>query len=194
MTEFFLKVICRKNKKEQINEDIVKKHEKILNFKHLLIEKVYDVYAMVQNHQDCWYCIFDNPKQSYPIYYHSAFFEIEDHSLSRYWVVDVRQTADGGATLLGIPNWCFENGFYSKLVDGETKAVSTFNQYKELMDMEFPDPLISDRAEIIDDEWLMCPRCIDAWKSTNNLDGMLKCSMKGHHLHNPRYKRLCEID
>jgi len=32
------------------------------------------------------------------------------------------------------------------------------------MDLEFLDSLISDTTEKIDDEWLLCRFCIDAWQ------------------------------
>ena len=57
------------------------------------------------------------------------------------------------------------------------------------MDLEFLDPSISNFAEIADDDWLMCPKCIDAWKSKGDRDALVKCSKCLTIFKNPRYKR-----
>jgi hypothetical protein len=62
------------------------------------------------------------------------------------------------------------------------------------MDLEFPDPSISDKTQALDDEWLMCPFCIDAWQSDSK-DGMVICPTCHRKLHNPRYEnRLIELE
>ena len=46
--------------------------------------------------------------------------------------------------------------------------------------------LIKEFAEVLDDEWLMCKICNDAWM-TNSLDAMVICPECDNVLHNPRY-------
>jgi uncharacterized CHY-type Zn-finger protein len=55
------------------------------------------------------------------------------------------------------------------------------------MNLEFPDPSIVESAQIGDDEWLICPKCIDAWKSTTR-DALVICPNCKKMFINPRYK------
>ena len=50
-----------------------------------------------------------------------------------------------------------------------------------------PIPRITDRANEIDNNWLMCPLCNDAWES-QSLYGMVRCPKCKKRLHNPRYQ------
>ena len=56
------------------------------------------------------------------------------------------------------------------------------------MDLEFPDSSIIEIAQIIDDEWLMCSFCIDAWQCKNEIDALVKCPKCNKVLNNPRYQ------
>ena len=57
------------------------------------------------------------------------------------------------------------------------------------MDLEFPDPTtpVSDQATAFEDNWLLCPHCLDGWQ-TNSRAGMVICPNCKHLLHNPRYE------
>ncbi|MFA5250396.1 MAG: hypothetical protein WC371_03180 [Parachlamydiales bacterium] len=55
-----------------------------------------------------------------------------------------------------------------------------------LDDFKKSDPLIKEKAEIIDQEWLLCPVCHDAWLS-NSLDAMVVCTNCQKIMHNPRF-------
>ena len=49
------------------------------------------------------------------------------------------------------------------------------------------NPSIEKSATILDDTWLMCPDCIDAWESTSK-NPMVICPKCDQVLHNPRWK------
>ena len=55
------------------------------------------------------------------------------------------------------------------------------------MDLEFPDPLIQDKATIADDQWLMCPFCIDAWEDSDKTMAQVVCPKCFRKMQNPRY-------
>ena len=67
------------------------------------------------------------------------------------------------------------------------KKKEIFEIYHPLIICEFPHPHITLAAEALDDTWLYCPSCIDAWESTSK-DGMVMCPLCQNWLHNPRYK------
>ena len=61
-------------------------------------------------------------------------------------------------------------------------AEQWINEYTKV-----PDPSISLSAIPLDDSWLMCPDCIDAWESTTK-DSMVDCPKCHKYFHNPRYQ------
>ena len=71
--------------------------------------------------------------------------------------------------------------FYSLL-----KEMHSLNQ--QILDdyLQTPDLSISMHADALDDEWLMCPYCVDAWESTSK-DAMVLCPMCLKTSHNPRF-------
>ena len=52
--------------------------------------------------------------------------------------------------------------------------------------LKIPDPSILEKAIILDTQWLMCPKCTDAWDSISK-DAMVICPKCEHAFHNPRY-------
>lgn len=50
------------------------------------------------------------------------------------------------------------------------------------------DPSIEKSATILNEAWLMCPNCIDAWESTSN-NAMVICPNCNQVLHNPRFQK-----
>jgi hypothetical protein len=67
------------------------------------------------------------------------------------------------------------------------KKREIFDKYSPLINCEFPHPHITLAAEALDDTWLYCPSCIDAWESTSE-EGMVMCPLCQNWLRNPRYK------
>ena len=60
---------------------------------------------------------------------------------------------------------------------------------KELAEYsKFVDPTVSKEATVIDEKWLMCPDCIDAWESSSK-DPMIVCPKCNQAFHNPRNKQ-----
>lgn len=78
--------------------------------------------------------------------------------------------------------------FYDNLTDGEGEERAIFRKYKALMDVEFPNNTIKEKAQIGDEKWLMCPSCIDAWEDSDNRNAMVICPICKQMFHNPRYQ------
>ena len=53
-------------------------------------------------------------------------------------------------------------------------------------ELKDPDPSIEKSATILDETWLMCPDCIDAWECTSK-NAMVICPKCNQVLHNPRW-------
>ena len=94
----------------------------------LTIGAVYVVYAITTFHGHCWYYVFDDNRQPYPVWRLAPLFEISDPLLSPDWVVGyVRKGQDDeGFPLISFPEWARDHFFYERLVDGDASAVAVF--------------------------------------------------------------------
>lgn len=72
-----------------------------------------------------------------------------------------------------------------------TKALNQIeNLIIYLLEKELIEPIheIKEMAMEINEKWLMCPFCQEAWESKSEV-GMVRCPKCNNLLHNPRYKR-----
>lgn len=156
----------------------------------LIINKHYQVYGLILHEGCIWYYICDESYSYYPVWYPSFLFNIVDGRLSRYWIYSLKKDINQMKynTIIGYPEWA--NNFYEyydRLTDGCEKEVKIFKKYKYSMDLEFPNPSIFNKATKLDNKWLMCTFCIDAWETTSQ-DGMVICPNCQRMLHNPFYE------
>jgi|ERR1700722_6163596 len=80
---------------------------------------------------------------------------------------------------------CYESTMhliYSSIAALTNMIHNILNGYLKSVDLS-----ITKSAEILDDIWLICPNCSEAWKSTSE-NAMVICATCNHALHNPRYK------
>ena len=149
---------------------------------HLGLGNTYVVYAirMTENHPR--FFIADDVYTYYPIEYAEPFFEVVDERLSRYWQLpkdhliwsDIKTNLSD--TFISFEEWSYiGDRFYERLVDEERISKETFNRYKELMDLEFLIPSVEIMAHILEDNWVQCPLCDEAWEVKISADEMLKC-------------------
>lgn len=185
-----MKIKCITNKVSSIPNGILKNYSIDVENFSIKEGKEYVVYAIWIYLGYIWYCICDEDKTFYPIWNPSMLFEVSDNRLSRYWIFTIDKDDDKKAPFLSFPEWASDMNFYEDLVDGNSddKSAIIFKKYKELMDLEFPDSSISETAQIGDEEWLICPKCIDAWQSKSNRDALVKCPKCKTIFNNPRYK------
>ncbi len=154
----------------------------------VLVGKSYVVYAMNLWAGKIRYLIVGESHQI-PSWIPSELFEMVDSKLSRYWHYDVnpddsKNTID---TVWGYKELTDNSTHFDKLVDWDKAALEIFNQYKELMDLEFPDLENSDVADRLNEEnWFLCPKCLNAFES-QSLDAMIKCPTCRTILNNPQY-------
>lgn len=157
---------------------------------NLTVGRLYVVYAVAVEQGWLRYFIADDmyARTQYPFSFFATFFKVIDRRLSRCWTL---RSGNGAAEcsdfIITFDEWADDPSFYERLVDGEDEARGTFRRRKELMDLEFPSPSVSDSAENVEDDWLLCPKCDDAWESKTKL-GMVKCPKCRAVLLNPKYE------
>jgi len=182
-----MKVICIENRKNTLPTEA----DKIIGFDSLfaiVVGKIYIVYGMTVYVNMVWYYIADEDYSFYPIWTPASLFDVVDDKISRYWVYSFKEGEfNNKAPLWTFPDWAQDPDFYDRLLDFETKEVAIFKRYKELMDLEFEDPRITEYAQKEEDGWLICWSCYEAWQSFNTLDALVKCPKCEKILNNPRY-------
>lgn len=158
----------------------------------LVANQEYVVYAMTLRSNYVWYYLCTR-NLDYPTWHASPLFEVVDGSMSKYWKFSFiwEKEINFIETTWAYPEWANDpNGYYGNLIDGDAHETEIFAQYKKLMDMEFPIPSVTDVAKLIDDNWLMCDYCIDAWESSDSSQAMVVCPTCQRMMHNPRYPQL----
>lgn len=186
-----MKIKCLSNKKPHPQEnssskDLSYKQDSIYEF--LDVGKEYNVYGMVINYGQVWYYICDRVHDLFPLAKPAYLFEILDNRLSRCWIFGIIEGFEKYPSW-NFPEWINEPYFQDNLTDGEEREVAIFKAYKEFMDLEFPKSSISEIAQIGDDEWLICPSCLDAWQYSSDRDALVRCPKCLKILNNPRYKK-----
>ena len=154
----------------------------------LVIGKFYVVYAMALFGKYMWYAICE-ANNKFPIFSPSPFFSIENNLLSKYWVFSFQKQSYSflANSILTFSEWSNDDYFYSNLLEGYEKEIKIFSEYKIKMDLEFPSPNITATVEKIDDSWVLCPFCIDAWEP-NSKAGMIICPSCNRTFLNPFYR------
>jgi hypothetical protein len=156
-------------------------------YEFLEMGKEYNVYGMMIKDGEVFYYICDRVHLFFPVARPFHLFEIIDSRLSRYWIFGIIEGFKKHPVWI-FPEWVNEPYFQDSLTDLEKREVAIFKSYKELMDLEFPDSFVSETAQIIDNEWLMCSSCLEAWKSSSDVNALAKCPKCHKTLNNPLYK------
>lgn len=152
------------------------------------VGSLYTVYAIAIREGVPWYFIADDLHEilSYPLAYASVLFDERDNRVSSCWEVVIQGKDSNSEVIIAFKEWVNDANFFEHLIDGNALEVQIFSQYKAFMDMEYPSPSINDKAELLEDAWLMCPHCAEAWESAITL-GMIRCPKCFSCLLNPRY-------
>jgi len=149
----------------------------------------YIVYGITIKDNFIWYYVCDNTFLEYPLWKPSPFFEVVDPRLSRYWIYSYKKVKNYIlCPIMTFPEWANNHpDFYDKLTDCEKSELAIFARYKELMDLEFEDPNITEIAQK-EEDWLICRSCFEAWEFHNTQDALVRCPQCKKILINPNYK------
>lgn len=154
---------------------------------NLKMGQEYIVYAMAIYDGSVWYAIREYEEYCTAYFRPSSLFAVIDNRISRYWVFAQDKVNDKVYSRWAFPEWAEDLFYVSNLVEGSKRENTLLSEYMELMDLEFPDPEISEIAQIGDDEWLICPTCMDAWVSPSGGDALVICPKCQRKMKNPRY-------
>lgn len=147
---------------------------------------IYQVYGLIIIQGVINFYICDRLHQDFPVYYPADLFHVIDHHLSRFWIYNCIKGEESYSAFL-FPEAFNDVYFFDKLTDGEKLEIDIFRKYKELMDLEFPDPSVTQLAQIGDEQWLICPDCVDAWESSGAVDALVRCPKCLKLFNNPRF-------
>ena len=155
---------------------------------HISIDTQYIVYSITVHNNSIWYYICDDAFSYYPRWRPAPLFEVVDPRLSRYWIYEFKKCKGFAYVqpIIAFPEWASNHpDFYDKLSDGDEREVALFNHYKELMDLEFSDPAVTEVVEYLDG-WCICS-CFEAWQTKSTLDALVRCPKCKKLWKNPFY-------
>jgi hypothetical protein len=183
-----MRVVCLTNRGEGLPPsylDPIGGYDKATIFP-LEPRKEYAVYALTLRRGGVWYYIVDDRLLDYPVWHPAPLFKVEDPRVSRYWVFAFHgQGIRDGDAVFAFREWAEDPlSFYDRLSDGDSDAVAVFRRYRELMDIEFSNRGEQPVAESLDDGWLLCPACREAWRTTA-VGTLVRCPNCSVLLRNP---------
>lgn len=153
----------------------------------LTVNRTYVVYGIMFKAGFPWYFIADEVYNEYPAAYPAMLFSIAENRLSSHWVFGLNPR--NGEPLIACQKWVTDALFLEKLINSEAIAVKFFKEYKALLDVEFPNPLM-DSATVLEGNWLQCFKCNHVWESKSN-KGMVLCPGCNNLFNNPSYVTQC---
>lgn len=164
-----------------------------INYKDfpLTIDKEYIVYAIeCLDKKHINYFLLDDGGNLYPNNYPSDFFIITDDRMSKYWVNrDGLNTFDKFKvhypSLITFKEWVCDAFFEEDMMENN-EALKIFNQYKKLIDIEFPDKSLP-TAILISDNWVMCNFCDESWIVSSE-NGIVICPNCKRESNNPLWE------
>jgi len=127
----------------------------------------------------------------HPYSFPALLCDITDPRVSRYFVFrqELQRTSSTEMRVhyvWGFPEYVNDATLYARAVDREPEAVGIFKRYKRLFEFEFPDPAVEEKGILLQDRWVQCPKCWDAWEEATGL-GMAQCPVCKSIVHNPLY-------
>ncbi len=125
-------VRCMKNKIASLDDPVIRAHVEQhvhMDSIELAIGNCYPVFGVIFRAGVVWYLLCEEITDNYPTPYCSAFFELIDGAISSGWSLSVADSNVGSVSVLP-DRWAVDGRFLEKLVDGESDAVSYFNDLK----------------------------------------------------------------
>lgn len=187
-----MKIQCISNLAKSLPEELIKlENYKINQEFSLTVHKIYNVYAIAYASDCVWYALCQRSTDRFPLWYPENLFSIYMNKLSKFWCYapNIEHYTEF-KFLLAYPEWANNPVHYNYIIEGETEQEKweqkIFANYRKLMDMEFADPDVTEKATALEDGWVMCPFCIDAWQP-HSYSGMIVCPKCHHTMHNPYY-------
>jgi hypothetical protein len=141
--------------------------------------------------------VLKDTARSKPLQYDSLLFNVVDSRLSKWWIYHTKVANNAISNTgeirswLAIPTWTV--GFHLALVDGLPAAVRAFRKYERLIEWEWPRPDVTEQAQALEDDWVMCPNCTESWEVDRRL-ALCQCPSCNRMLSNPYWSDPHDLD
>lgn len=153
-----------------------------VDLKILRADTTYTVYAIYIIENKTEFMVMSEA-HSFPVAVESSNVDIIDNKISSFWVYGT-ENSSSNKVILSFPEWANDSYFYQNLVESNGKAGVVFRAYQQDLDMEFASPDIILSASILQDNWVQCPKCDEAWQS-NKCGEVVSCPKCNSLLLNP---------
>lgn len=94
-------------------------------------------------------------------------FQLIDERISRHWrygpAIPGSKSGNSRPTILSFPEWVHDQGFFERLVMGDTEARTIWEWRKSQIALEFAHPSISSKSIDLGNGWTQCFDCGHAW-------------------------------
>ena len=151
---------------------------------HVYLGREYRVYGLLFHDAVITYLIVDETGR--PAWEPASLFEVLCGRPSRHWRFYNWSTSLYFG-VMSFPELVQSVELYDKLALGDNAARTEFFKLKTKADLEFLDASVSAVAQSLEDDWLQCPFCSDAWQ-TKGPDEMVQCSSCQQISRNPRHQ------
>ena len=156
----------------------------------LKVGKIYDVFGLYLGDTVAYEILVDE-LDSHTTEFPSYLFKVVDNRLSSFFVLGEsgnRFSKSGKIkrfSFISFPEWANDITFFDRLFDGDKEAQIIFNKYKDFIYFEYIHVDINTKAIIVQDYWVQCPVCTDAWELERPNFEMCQCSKCNTVLLNP---------
>jgi hypothetical protein len=156
----------------------------------LKVGKIYDVFGLYLG-DTITYEILVDELDSHTTEFPSFLFKVVDNRLSSFFVLGEsgkRFSKNGGLKnfpFISFPEWANDINFFDRLFDGDKDAQEIFNKYKKLFYLEYRHVDIDTKAIFIQDDWVQCSVCTEAWELEIPNFEMCQCPQCSTVLLNP---------
>jgi hypothetical protein len=144
----------------------------------LEVGRTYDVYGLYLGDTVAYEILLgesDNHTTEFPAY----MFKVVDNRLSSFFVLGESKKFNNSVIkvvpFISFPEWANDKFYFEKLIDGDKETQEIFNNYKRLFYLEYSHINVSERAILIQDNWVQCSVCTEAWELTNPNFEMCRC-------------------
>lgn len=106
----------------------------------------------------------------------ASFFDVIDHRISSLFRIGTMDDGnDHKMFFLSFAEWVGDKDFFGKLVDRDSKTEKIFSHYRDILYLEFRHPEIKESAIILQNGWVQCPFCTEAWELSYPVFEMCRC-------------------
>jgi hypothetical protein len=179
-----MKVLCTSKGGDSLMDADIKAGNTRHSVFQITTNHEYTVYGVLFSGGTVSYLVQDD--DNLPSWYPASLFRVSDGRVSQYWVsVDWSSLAHKYFYMISFPELVSSPAFFDSLSLGENFAREIFYKRKDLADLEFVDDSVEKTVMFVDENWVQCPLCCEAWE-INSYDAMVRCPKCHGVFHRPQ--------